>query len=178
MKNTKMNKENKMKINATKRAKTVERNQRRTLEQISQQVEMAFASENVSDDVKECLKTIIIDASIQADMCLNDFSLVRSALPNIIEKLGDAYGRGFLHAIHAIIQYNTDAFQKFYDDRLDEDMEDLANLLSKVMKHPKMPTNLYNVLSDELIENPLDTDTPEWILGNLKEMKKAEGKSA
>ncbi len=70
-----MNKENKMKMNATKRAKTVERNQRRTLEQISQQVEMAFASENVSDDVKECLKTIIIDASIQADMCLNDFSL-------------------------------------------------------------------------------------------------------
>jgi hypothetical protein len=163
-----------MKTNATKRAKTVERNQRRTLEQISQQVEMAFASENVSGDVKECLKTIIIDASIQADMCLNDFSLVRAALPNIIEKLGNDYGRGFLHAIHAIIQYNTDAFQKFYDDGLDKDTEDLANLLSKVMKHPKMPTKLYNVLSDELIENPLDTDSPEWILGNLKTMECAK----
>lgn len=45
---------------ATKTAKTVERNQRRTLEQISRQVEMAFASENVSGDVKECLKTIIL----------------------------------------------------------------------------------------------------------------------
>ncbi len=157
-----------MKMNATKRAKIVERNQRRTLEQISQQVEMAFASENVSGDVKECLKTIIIDASIQADMCLNDFSFVRAALPNIIEKLGDDYGRGFLHAIHAIVQYNTDAFQKFYDERLDQDTEDLANLLSKVMKHPKLPANLYNVLGDELIETPVDADSPEWVLANLK----------
>jgi hypothetical protein len=167
MENNKINKENKMKT-ATKTAKTAEQNQRRTLEQISRQVEMALASDNVSDDVKECLKTIIIDASIQADMCLNDFSLVRAALPNIIEKLGEGYGRGFLHAIHAVIQYNTDAFQKFYDDGLDKDDEDLANLLSKVMKHPKMPTKLYDVMTDELVENTFDTDSPEWILGNLK----------
>jgi hypothetical protein len=51
---------------------------------------------------------------------------------------------------------------------LDQDTEDLAELLSKVMKHPKMPTNLYNLLSDELIETSADTDSPEWILGNLK----------
>ncbi len=165
-----------MKTNATKTAKIVERNQRRTLEQISQQVEMAFASENTSDDVKECLKTIIIDASIQADMCLNDFSLVRAALPNIIEKLGDDYGRGFLHAIHAIVQYNTDAFQKFYDDRLDEDVEDLANLLSKVMKHPKMPTKLYNAMTDELVEIDVDTDSTEHILAHLKTALKSENK--
>ncbi len=129
---------------------------------------MAFASDNVPDDVKECLKTIIIEASIQVDMCLTDFSLVRAALPNIIENLGDEYGRGVYHSIHAIIQYNTDAFHKFYDDGLDKDMEDLADLLSKVMKHPKMPARLYNVLSDELIENSHDTDAPEWILENLK----------
>jgi hypothetical protein len=36
------------------------------------------------------------------------------------------------------------------------------------MKHPKMPTRLYNVMTDELVENTLDTDSPEWILGNLK----------
>ncbi|MDQ3713443.1 MAG: hypothetical protein M3388_14645 [Acidobacteriota bacterium] len=165
-----------MKTNATKRAKTVERNQRRTLEQISQQVEMAFASENVSDDVKECLKTIIIEASIEADMCLNDFSLVRAALPNIIEKLGDDYGRGVLHSIHAIIQFNTDAFQKFYDDRLDQGMEDLASLLSRVMKHPKIPTRLYNAMTDELVETDADTDSPEWILANLEMQLEKENK--
>lgn len=159
-----------MKTTATKTAKTKTDNQRRTLEQISQQVEMAFASENVSDDVKECLKTIIIEAATEATVLIdfnNDIALSQN-LPAIIENLGDDYGRGFLHAIHAIIQHNTDAFQKFYDDRLDQDVEDLANLLSQVMKHPKMPTKLYNVMTDELVENTLDTDSPEWILGNLK----------
>jgi hypothetical protein len=163
----------KMKTNATKRAKVVERNQSRTLEQISRQVEMAFASKKVSDDVKECLKTIIWEASNEANLPLgeifdNDFSRVRATLPKIIENLGEGYGHGFLHAVHAIIQFNTDAFHKFYEDKLDEDTEDLANLLSKVMKHPKLPNRLYNVMTDELIENDFDTDSPEWILGNLK----------
>jgi hypothetical protein len=153
--------------------KTVEQNQRRTLEQISQQVEMALMGDKTADAVKDCLKTIICEAANEANMSLNeifdnDFSRVRATLPKVIEKLGVDYGRGFLHALHAIVQYNTDAFQKFYDDGLDKDTEDLANLLSKVMKHPKMPTRLHNVLSDELVENPLDTDSPEWILGNLK----------
>jgi hypothetical protein len=131
---------------------------------------MGLTSQNVSDDVKECLRTIIIDASTEADMYLSDFSLVRAALPNFIENLGDGYGRGVLHSIHAIIQYNTDAFKKFYDDRLDQDTEDLANLLSQDMKHPKIPPKLYNVITDELTVNPHDTDTPEWILGKLKIM--------
>ncbi len=158
----------------TKKAERVSQIPRRTLEQISHQVEMALASENVSDDVKECLKTIICEAANEANISLNeifdnDFSRVRATLPKVIEKLGVDYGRGFLHAIHAIIQFNTDAFQKFYDDRLDQDTEDLANLLSRVMKHPKMPARLYNVLGEHLIEIPCDTtDSPEWILANLK----------
>ncbi len=168
-----------MKTNATKRAKTVERNQRRTLEQISQQAGMAFASENVSDDVKECLKTILYEAANEANLSLNeifdnDFSRVRATLPKVIEKLGDDYGRGFLHAIHAIVQYNTDAFRKFYDDGLDKDDEDLANLLSMVMKHPKMPTRLFNVMADELSEVPKDWRTPEAILTNLQELQEQE----
>jgi hypothetical protein len=158
----------------TKKAKTISQNQRRSLEQISQQVEIAFASENVSDDVKECLKTIICEAASEANISLSeifddDFSRVRATLPKVIEKLGVDYGRGFLYAIHAIVQYNTDAFQTFYDDRLDQDTEDLANLLSRVMKHPKMPARLYNVLGEHLIEIPCDTtDSPAWILANLK----------
>jgi hypothetical protein len=169
--NIKMEKENKMKANASSAA---ERNQRRMLEQISRQVEMAFASENVSGDVKECLKTIILDASIQADMCLSDFTLVRAALPNIIKKLGADYGRGYLHAISAIIEHNTDAFQKFHDEKLDQDAEDLASLLSQVIKHPKMPTRLLHVMADELCETPSDWRAPENILFNLQEMGKAE----
>jgi hypothetical protein len=147
---------------------TINERQRRSLNQISHQVEMAFASENVSDDVKECLKTIIIEASNESDFPLSDFSLVRAALPNIIENLNFEYGRGVIHAIHAIIQFNTDAFQKFYDDRLDQDTEDLANLLSRVLKHPKMTTRLYNVMADELVETDVDTDSSEHILASLE----------
>ncbi len=157
----------------TKEAKTISQNERRSLEQISQQVEIAFASENVSDDVKECLKTIICEAANEANISLseifdNDFSRVRATLPKVIEKLGVDYGRGFLHAIHAIVQYNTDAFQTFYDDRLDQDTEDLASLLARAMKHQKMPTQLYNLLADQFTEVSGDTDSPEWILANLK----------
>ncbi len=153
----------------TKITERVSQIPRRTLEQISHQVEMALASENVSDDVKECLKTIICEAASEANISLNeifdnDFSRVRATLPKVIENLGVDYGRGFLHSIHAIIQYNTDAFQKFYDDRLDQDTEDLANLLSQVMKHPKLPAILHNVMLAELVEKGIDTDPPQWLL--------------
>lgn len=150
---------------------SIDERQRRSLNQISQQVEIAFASENVSRDTKECLETIIFKASNEAGLPLSDFSLVRAALPNIIENLDFEYGRGVIHAIHAIIQYNTGASQKFYDDRLDQDAEDLADLLSRVMKHPKLPTNLYNVLSDELVETDVDADSSEHILASLKKME-------
>jgi hypothetical protein len=157
----------------TKITERVSQIPRRTLEQISHQVEMALVSENVSDDVKECLKTIIFEAANESNISLNeifdnDFSRVRAVLPKVIEKLGEGYGRGVLDSIYAIIQHNTDAFQKFFDDRLDQDVEDLADLLSRVMKHPQMPTKLYNVLSDELTEGSVDAESPEWILDNLK----------
>ncbi|MDQ3063881.1 MAG: hypothetical protein M3R14_13625 [Acidobacteriota bacterium] len=211
---------------------------------------MALESDKTPELVKDCIKTIIIEASTNADMALTDFTLVRAALPNIIEKLGEDYGRGFLHALHAVIQYDTDAFKDFYEQRLDEEskdetedlanqisavlnnpnlppqvrgdmmhglnevfnnlsrehkemlpddddtsseyinklfefwktengkkdeqqasdssLEDLAKQLSAMMKNPLLPTNLYNVMTDELMENPFDTDAPEWILSNLK----------
>ena len=55
-----------------------------------------------------------------------------------------------------------------------QNVEDLANLLSKVMKHPKMPVRLRNVISDELTEVHIDTNTPENILGNLKTLLEKE----
>jgi hypothetical protein len=167
-------------MTATKTAKTkMKTPARRTLEQISQQVEMALESDKTPEGVKDCLKTIIFEASNESGLLLgeilqDDFSRVRATFPNIIEKLGDDYGRGVLHSIHAIIQYNTDAFEKFYEGGFDQDTEDLANLLSKVMKHPKMPTRLYNVMTDELVENDVDTDSPEWILSSLKKMECAK----
>ena len=157
-----------MKNNKTKKEITPDERKRETIKQISWQVELALASENVKDGVKDCLMTIIGEMSSEADMRITDFSLVRAALPNVFDSMEERYALGWFHAIHSIIRFDTDAFQKFYDEGLHQDIEDLANLLSQVMKHPKMPTNLYNLLSDELIETSADTDSPEWILGNLK----------
>ncbi len=40
--------------------------------------------------------------------------------------------------------------------------------LSEILKNPLLPANLYNVISDKLIENSYGTDSPELILSNLK----------
>ena len=112
-----------MKTKATKTAKTTEQMKKDYLKEVSKQVAMAFADENTPEAVSDCLRTIIIEASTEADLYLSDFDLVESALPNIIENLSDDYGRGFLHSIHAIIQHDTTAFRDFYERRLDEKTE-------------------------------------------------------
>ncbi len=152
----------------TKKAETISPSQRRSLEQISHQIEIAMASDETPQGVKDCLYSISFEASNEAGLPLGDMSLVRAAFPNIIENLNYDYGRGVYHSIHTILIHNTTAFQEFYDKKLDQDVEDLASLLSRVMKHPQMPTKLYNVLSDELTEGDVDADSPEWILANLK----------
>ncbi len=152
----------------TKTAKTINKNQRRSLEQISHQIEIAMASDETPQGVKDCLYSIIFEASNEAGLPLGDMSLVRAAFPNIIENLNYDYWRGVYHSIHTILIHNTTAFQKFYDDKLDQDVEHLADLLSSVMKHPKIPTKLYDLLGDQFTEVSGDTDSPEWISANLK----------
>ncbi len=51
----------------------------------------------------------------------------------------------------------------------------LAVSLSEVMNNPLTPPVIYNNLTDVLTEIPFDTNSPEWILGNLKMMN--EGKN-
>jgi hypothetical protein len=64
------------------------------------------------------------------------------------------------------------------DATRDGDLRLLASQISSVMKNDAMPTQLFNVMADELCDNPRDWRTPENILGNLKEMKRTEGKIA
>jgi hypothetical protein len=63
---------------------------------------------------------------------------------------------------------------KYKDATRDGDLRLLASQISSVMKNDAMPTQLFNVMADELSHTPRDWRTPESILGNLKEMKKAE----
>jgi hypothetical protein len=87
--------------------------EKQTLADISRQIELASTSNKTPQGVKDCIETIIFEASNEASLPLSDFSLVRAAFPNIIENLNKDYGRGIYHMLHAILQYNTDAFQKF-----------------------------------------------------------------
>jgi hypothetical protein len=55
-----------------------------------------------------------------------------------------------------------------------QELENLAVQISKVMKNPLIPTRLYNAMSDELTAVIADSDSPEWILGNLKKQSGKE----
>jgi len=54
-----------------------------------------------------------------------------------------------------------------------ESLETLAKQISAIMINPLLPERLYNAMTDELVENDIDSDSPEYILGNLrKQMQK------
>ena len=97
--------------------------QKETLSDIARQLEMALGSDKTPQGVKDCLKTIIFEASNEAGLPLGDISLIRSAFPKIIEALPVDYGRGIYHSLHAILTHDTAAFRDFYDQRMDEEKE-------------------------------------------------------
>jgi len=141
------------------------------------QVEMALNSLDTKKSVKDCLKTIIGEISSSADMRLMDFSLVRAALPNIINSLDNDYATGFMHSIRSILEYETDSFQRFHEAKMDEQPEEadvteglieMAGHLSEAMKNPLMPERLYNVLADEFCEQTSVTHAPAIILAALQ----------
>ena len=71
--------------------------QKETLSDIARQLEMALGSDKTPKGVKDCLETIIFEASSEAGLPLSDFTLIRSAFPKIIEALPTDYGRGIYH---------------------------------------------------------------------------------
>ncbi len=132
----------------TKTTKTTAQNKKEYVDQIAIQIEMALNSEKAADGVKDCIRTIIIEAATEADMTINDFSLIRAEFPRIIENLNEDYGRGFLHSVAAIIRYDTDAFQSFYDERLDENAEN-PNDMSRIENAAKFITDLEMSISND-----------------------------
>ena len=60
----------------------------------------------------------------------------------------------------------------------DSSIEDLAQKLSDIMHNPNLPEVIHECLEENLNTDFIDFHTPENILGNLKEMKKAKDKDA
>ena len=161
----------------------IKNNKRKYVVQIAKQVEMAFESKKTPKKVKACLYSVILEASINADMTLGDFSLVRKALPRIFDALGDEYGNGVIHSIDAILHYDTDSLEEYFKqgfDRKDDasplykeivaaDTETLAVVLSAMMHNDNLPTELYNIIGDS-INQIKDVHSPETVLYNLQKM--------
>lgn len=170
--------------------------QSQSLDEIGQQFEMALMSDKTSQGVKDCLKTIILEASNEANLPLSDLSLIRTAFPNIIKALPVDYGRGVCHSIHSILRFDTDAFQEFYDKRLDEkpnieanvseiETDNTALLISDLLNSPHVPSRirdgLINALDDtsgvDISEINAFWKSPEYIAMVLRGYEKAEVKN-
>jgi hypothetical protein len=52
-----------------------------------------------------------------------------------------------------------------------QELDKLAVHFSAIMKDPLTPPEIYNVLGEYFVHVTADTDSPEWILGNLKKMQ-------
>ncbi len=124
--------------------------QKETLSDIARQLEMALTSDKTPQGVKDCLCTIIFEASNEAGLPLGDMSLVRSAFPKIIEALPKDYGRGVYHSLHAILMQDTAAFRDFYDQKLDEESETetFEQRLERLERERKPYTDLLKSLDD------------------------------
>ena len=141
--------------------------QKETLSDIARQLEMALTSDKTSQGVKDCLETIIFDASNEAGLPLSDFTLIREAFPKIIEALPKDYGRGIYHSLHAILIQDTAAFKDFYEQRLDEQRLDGKTYTTKLPIVPEEDL----ITEDETIELVksilMEADYEHYVLDGL-----------
>ena len=150
-----------------------------------------LGSDNFSDDIKNTIRGIILMVANEANMgCFDEPEMVKVGFPIAMRKIERNYRRAIIHSLEGITEAALDASQEAelnkYEVRFDtgklhksdapeeNQIDDLADLLSKVMKHPEMPTRLFNMMADEISEVPNNWRTPENISFNLQEMRKAE----
>jgi hypothetical protein len=157
--------------------------QKKTLEETSHQLEMAMMSDKTPQGVKDCLYTIIFEASNEAGMPLGDISLIRPAFVNIIENLSGDYRRGILSSVQEILRFNTTAFDDYHEqqkpeskvlDLSESSVEDLARKLSDIIHNPYTSDRIRGCIEDELLMQKVDFYTPENILIDLKTKLESE----
>jgi hypothetical protein len=147
-----------------------------------------LSSDKVSGDIKNAVIGVMYAASNEAGVGFDDSpEIAKACFPVIMRALDVSAQRAYLHSIEHLlgeslpesiaaelkqyeVRFDT---KKPHDDSAPEDSQDvnnLADLLSKVMKHPEMPSQLYNVLSNELTE-VAEVHSAEDILASLKARK-------
>jgi hypothetical protein len=147
-----------------------------------------LSSDKVSDDIKNAVIGVLYAASNEAGVGFDDSpEIAKACFPVIMRALDISAQRAYLHSIdHLLVGSLPEAVNdelKQYEVRFDtkkphdedapedsQDVNSLADLLSKVMKHPEMPMQLYNVLSNELTE-VAEAHSTENVLASLKARK-------
>ncbi len=168
------------------------------LQIMANKISHILRSDKVSDDARAAFSNIIFNAANESNIGVDEPELIKISLPLIVNSLEFEYGRGVVSSLSAIldsslvdsVEDELRQYEKRFDGRdsefggspsepdvlglSDSSIEDLAQRLSDIMHDPHLPEKIHNCLADELAGNCIDFRTPESILGNLKEMKKAE----
>lgn len=168
------------------------------LQIMANKISHILRSDKVSDDARAAFSNIIFNAANESNIGVDEPELIKISLPLIVNSLEFEYGRGVVSSLSAIldsslvdsVEDELRQYEKRFDGRdsefdgspsqpdgldvSDSSMKDLAQKLSDIMHDPHLPEKIHNCLADELAGNCIDFRTPESILGNLKEMKKAE----
>ena len=137
----------------------------------AQKLRHVLESDVVSDAKKEIVGDIIISLANEAGLGVDDPKIIEYSFPLMIDAVGNDYARAIIHSLEAIFDYSMPVIN--VPEKLGE-LEKLAAQISEVLRNPLLPKQLYNVWSDELTENPHDTDSKEWILGNLKRQNEVQ----
>lgn len=162
-----------------------------TLQILANKLSHILASDKLTDEAKDAFGSIIFNAGNEVNLAVDDPELVKIAFPKIIKALPFEYGKAIVHALTALldsnlvspieseltqyeIRFNSAMLDLFGEPGENQRFNKLAADISAVLKNPLTPKRVYNALADELNETFADTDSPEWILGNLKKLREDE----
>jgi hypothetical protein len=152
---------------------------------LANKIEHVLASDKVSNDIKRAVIGVLYAALFEAREGFYDNpAIVRDSFPVIMRSLNVSYQKVYIHSIEHIfyeslpesVNNELQQYEKRFEDKNktpdteleQQDLYTLAELLSKVMKHPKMPVQWYKLISDKLAEVFVDKNSPDNILTNLK----------
>jgi hypothetical protein len=160
---------------------------------LADQIGHILQSDKVSDEFKQSILTVIDAAAFEArEGFYTNPIIVKSSFPVIIRSLDAGYRKIYVktleHAIESLPASVIDELRR-YEKRFDlknehsnaapekSDLDTLAQLLSRLMHHPKMPARLYNAILNELTEIFDGIISVDNLLVNLKMQLEREEKS-
>lgn len=156
---------------------------KKQIENTGKELSVALNSDNFSDGGWDALQEILSNLGNESQIHTSHPELITHAYRLMIEAVDQGYGRGVHNCIQSIIEGESRENEKFADElkSLDSKQETILDLseqpenlnilaadLSKILKNPLLPADIYDAIQDRLTTVGADTDGVDWILANLK----------